>query len=134
MRHSLATAATATGKAKATIHRAIKSGKLSANFNNGVYEIDPAELHRVFAPVSIERTAIQEMRQTDTDSETALFRQEIEFLRQQLEREKELNRDLARRLDDEATERRNLTALLTHQADNKTSNGGELWRRVFKQK
>lgn len=131
MRHSLATAATATGKAKATIHRAIKSGKLSANFNNGVYEIDPAELHRVFAPVSVERPSIQEMRQSDTNNETALFKQEIEFLRQQLDREKELNRELARRLDDEAAERRNLTALLTHQTERK-SDGGALWRKVFK--
>lgn len=131
MKHSLATAAIATGKAKATIHRAVKSGKLSANFTNGVYEIDPAELHRVFAPVSIERPAIQEMRQSDTDSETALFKQEIEFLRQQLEREKELNRELARRLDEEAAERRNLTAMLTHQAERKTD-GSELWRKVFK--
>lgn len=133
MKHSLATAAIATGKAKATIHRAIKSGKLSASFNNGVYEIDPAELHRVFSPVSVERPVIQEMRQTDTDNETALFKQEIEFLRQQLEREKELNRDLARRLDDEAAERRKLTALLTDQSE-RISNASELWRKVFKQR
>lgn len=132
MRHSLATAAIATGKAKATIHRAIKSGKLSASFNNGVYEIDPSELHRVFPPVSVERLLIHEMRQTETGNETALFKQEIDFLRQQLEREKELNRDFARRLDDEAAERRNLTAMLTHQTERKTD-GGTLWRKVFKQ-
>lgn len=51
MRHTLGTAAKATGKAKSTILRAIKSGTISANkMDDGSYEIDPAELHRVFRP------------------------------------------------------------------------------------
>ena len=49
MKYTLSQAAQATGKNKATIQRAIKSGKISAPKNiSGVYEIDPAELHRVF--------------------------------------------------------------------------------------
>ena len=49
MKFTLSQAAEATGKNKATIQRAIKSGKISAPKNSsGAYEIDPAELYRVF--------------------------------------------------------------------------------------
>ena len=49
MKYTLSQAAQATGKNKATIQRAIKSGKITASKNtSGAYEIDPAELHRVF--------------------------------------------------------------------------------------
>lgn len=49
MKYTLSQAAEATGKNKATIQRAIKSGKISAPKNSsGAYEIDPSELHRVF--------------------------------------------------------------------------------------
>jgi hypothetical protein len=49
MYFTLQGAADATGKAKTTIQRAIKAGKLSANRNeNGSYAIDAAELSRVY--------------------------------------------------------------------------------------
>lgn len=49
MKYTLSQAAMATGKNKATVQRAIKSGKISAMKNpSGAYEIDPSELHRVF--------------------------------------------------------------------------------------
>lgn len=45
-------AAKAVNTSKATIHRAIKSGKLSAiRQNDGTFLIDPAELHRVYEPL-----------------------------------------------------------------------------------
>lgn len=76
MKHTLGTAALATGKSKTTIHRAIKSGKLSAFKNiDGAFEIDPAELHRVFDPV----TANSTMEQSVTPTETALIEQENAF-------------------------------------------------------
>lgn len=53
MKYTLSEAASATGKNKATIQRAIKSGKISAQKGeSGSYEIDPSELHRVFPPVA----------------------------------------------------------------------------------
>jgi predicted site-specific integrase-resolvase len=53
MKYTLSEAASATGKNKATIQRAIKSGKISApKGESGSYEIDPSELHRVFSPVA----------------------------------------------------------------------------------
>lgn len=49
MAYTLGAAARATGKSKATISRAIKSGRLSAGRDEaGGYVIDPAELHRVY--------------------------------------------------------------------------------------
>jgi excisionase family DNA binding protein len=53
MTYTVGQAAKATGRSKPTISRAIKSGTISATKNaNGSYTIDPAELHRVFPPVS----------------------------------------------------------------------------------
>ena len=52
MTFSLIKAAEESGKSKSTIHRAIKSGKLSAERNeDGSYSIDPSELARVFPAV-----------------------------------------------------------------------------------
>jgi predicted DNA-binding protein (UPF0251 family) len=46
---SLSEAATAAGIAKSTIWRAIKTGRISATrTHTGTYEVDPAELFRVF--------------------------------------------------------------------------------------
>jgi hypothetical protein len=46
--YSLGTAAKATGKAKSSILRAIKSGRISATRIDSGWSIDPAELHRIF--------------------------------------------------------------------------------------
>jgi excisionase family DNA binding protein len=71
MKHTLGTAAKATGVSKSTVYRAVKSGKLSASRNiDGEYEIDPAELHRVYEPVS-ERAEIDDMKRDATASDTA---------------------------------------------------------------
>jgi hypothetical protein len=53
MAYTLGTAAVACGVSKSTVHRAIKSGKISAQRHpDGSYTIDPAEMHRVFPPLS----------------------------------------------------------------------------------
>ena len=53
---TLGTAAKAAGVSKSTIHRAIKSGRMSARTKDGSgYQIDPAELFRVF-PASPSKT------------------------------------------------------------------------------
>jgi len=49
MRYTLGQAAKATGKSKTTIQRAVARGLISGEKGqNGEYQIDPAELHRVF--------------------------------------------------------------------------------------
>tara|TARA_R110000796_G_C14442488_1_gene422480 strand:- start:441 stop:830 length:390 start_codon:yes stop_codon:yes gene_type:complete len=45
---TLGTAARHVGKSKPTISKAIKDGKLSATKVNGVYQIEPSELSRVY--------------------------------------------------------------------------------------
>jgi hypothetical protein len=138
MKHSLASAATATGISKSTIYRAIKSGKISASFEDGVYKIDPSELHRVFEPVSEKHFMKDEMTQTETGDETALLQLEIDFLKQQLARERNFVESLERRLDESDNERRRLTLLLTHQQKQspvekaKSSDENHLWKRIFK--
>jgi hypothetical protein len=51
MPYTLGQAAKASGRSKATIHRAVRSGRLSASRGeDGGWLIDPAELHRVYPP------------------------------------------------------------------------------------
>ncbi|MGP0091148.1 MAG: hypothetical protein ACLPKB_14485 [Xanthobacteraceae bacterium] len=58
--YTLGTAATAAGLSKSTIHRAIKAGRISATKNDtGDWSIDPAELHRVFPPVTDEPVPLE---------------------------------------------------------------------------
>ena len=54
MAYTLGAAAKASGKSKATISKAIKSGRLSAlKDETGVYQIEPAELNRVY-PLNVD--------------------------------------------------------------------------------
>ena len=60
MPYSLKQAADATGRTKPTLLRAIQTGKISAKkTETGEWEIDPAELHRIYPPVTqgVTRTA-----------------------------------------------------------------------------
>ena len=139
MKHSLTSAATATGISKSTIYRAIKSGKMSAVFEDGVYKIDPAELHRVFSPVSVERVMKEEVTQSETVGETSLLKLEVEFLKQQLERERDFVKSLERRLDESDAERRKLTKLLTFQQEqpakvqeHSVKKENKLWKKLFR--
>lgn len=51
--YTLGAAAKATGKSKATISKALKSGRISGHKgDDGVFHIDPSELHRVYPPIS----------------------------------------------------------------------------------
>lgn len=53
MVYTLGEAAKVTGKSKATISKAIKSGRISAvKDDTGTFRIDPSELHRVYPPIS----------------------------------------------------------------------------------
>lgn len=68
MAYTLGEAAKATGKSKATISKAIKTGRISAaKDETGTFHIDPSELHRVYPPtVSSE----QELTPTYTEVNT----------------------------------------------------------------
>lgn len=70
MVYTLGEAAKATGKSKATISKAIKNGRISAQKDEtGTFQIDPSELHRVYQPtVYSERNTTPENTQESTDT------------------------------------------------------------------
>ncbi|MCP4228668.1 MAG: hypothetical protein GY771_00780, partial [bacterium] len=119
----LGQAAKETGKAKATISKAIKSGKLSAIKNDrGGYDIDPAELFRVY-PANSNKTVDEppKSERQETPSELVELRAKVNSLQEQSKQAQETVEDLRRRLDESERERRQkdgaLTALLTDQRD-----------------
>lgn len=84
---SLGEAARQAGVAKTTIHRAVKSGKISAQKkDDGTYSIDPAELFRVYRPEKQVKTVTAEQKVTpyetpETAREIALLREMIDELK-----------------------------------------------------
>src|SRR5216110_548514 len=111
---SLLEAATSTGKTKPTILKAIKRGRLSAAKDEaGQWQLDPAELFRVYPPVndlgSREETRFPRAGAIELDA----VKRERDLLHAQVD-------DLRRRLDQSEQERREkdrqLTALLTDQS------------------
>ena len=116
MSYTLNDAAKATGKSKTTIHRAVKSGKISASkLENGAYSIDPSELHRVFPRVTQERQeerseAIQTERQGNT---LGTLRMQLQSIEKERERERQqLQETIVDLREDRDKWRQQATALL----------------------
>jgi hypothetical protein len=86
MSYSLKQAAEATGKTKPTILRAIKANKISAQKDvHGQWQIDPAELHRVYKP--IDEPERETLNSSNTlEREVALLREVIADLREDRDR------------------------------------------------
>lgn len=111
MAYTLGAAARATGKSKATISRAIKSGRLSAARDGfGGYSIEPAELHRVYPATGNATSAVQRSdTATDRDPapslETVALQRLIDEKDARIADQAETITDLRKRLD-------SLTALL----------------------
>jgi hypothetical protein len=128
MAYSLLQAARAAGRTKSTIHRAIKTGRLSAlRTESGGYSIDPAELQRVYPPSrSNDRSNGQgdDSQRLAGQGGTGFERREIALLREQLADRDTTIRDLRTRLDSEVEERRRLLALLTDRRP--------WWRRLWR--
>lgn len=121
MAYTLTQAAEATGKSKSTLLRAIQSSKISAmrDETGKGWLIEPAELHRLYPPVTAQRANDAPMTHHATSDEIITLRRELALLSEERDRERsqlqERIDDLTRRLDDEAAERRRLTAILTDQ-------------------
>jgi excisionase family DNA binding protein len=128
MSYTLGAAARTTGKSKATIHRAIKSGRLSAaRTDRGGWLIEAAELQRVFPETG---AATVPMRQSATGNGTAATTapgspETVALERLLAEREATI-RDLRTRLDAAAELQRTTLALLTDQSRR------PWWRRWFR--
>lgn len=105
MEYTLNGAAKATGKGKSTLHRALKSGKLSARRTEaGVYLIDAAELARVFPVERAGPSPWDNAGRNDTPPEqpgtpVAVLEVQVEMLEAQLARERDTVDDLRKRLD-----------------------------------
>jgi hypothetical protein len=121
---TLGEAAKVSTVTKSAISKAIKNGRMSAlKDDKGHYQIDPAELYRVF-PVNIGNSQVSvESVQQETYKETSGLHATVEHLREILAEIKSERDDLRHRLDKESEERRDaqtkLTALLTHQPEPK---------------
>jgi hypothetical protein len=116
-------AADHTGKSKAAILKAIKTGRLSASKDGvGEWKIDPSELFRVYqsAPTDLANSApAHTTEHTGLAVELGAVREKLATLEQERQRERHQHEatidDLRRRLDAEAGERMRLTAILTDQ-------------------
>lgn len=115
-------AAKAAKKSKAALLDAIKNGRLSAPKDElGRYQIDPAELFRVYPPNQPENQQENRNRPPPEPRETGILQATVEHLRELLRQVEGERDDLRRRLDTEGEERRRvqsqLTALLTDQRE-----------------
>jgi hypothetical protein len=89
---SLSEAATAAGIAKSTIWRAIKTGRISATRTyTGTYEVDPAELFRVFparpkdGDLKQAATAIAPIAMAALEAQIGALKEVSSLLKEQLE-------------------------------------------------
>ena len=121
-------AAKEIGKATSTVTTAIKQGRLSALKNdNGSFEIEPAELFRVFPPKPTNQTRQDpEDKTIERANDNGALHVEIKYLGEQVEdlkarlttTEKRLDYEreiLENRCEAERAERLKITALLEHQ-------------------
>ena len=136
--YTLGQAARAVGKAKSTISRDVKSGKISAARNpDGSVSIDPAELHRVYpaTPATGSGNGLSNDSQPLQSGAGTVWEREIALLRDRLADKADVIEDLRRRLDAEAEERRRLTMLLADQRPTATPPAAEpprsAWRRFL---
>lgn len=129
MTYTLNEAAKATGKSKTTIHRALKSGKVSATKTaTGAYAIEPAELHRVFPIVPAERNEERSARNSEEHRRNDLgtLRIQLESVEKERERERQqLQETIADLRDDRDRWRQQATALL----EDKRPRG--FWKKLF---
>jgi len=145
---TLGEASKVTTVTKSAISKAIKNGRMSASKDDkGQYQIDPAELYRVFPVNTGNSRATVESVQQETGIETSGLHATVEHLRELLAEIKSERDDLRSRLDRESEERREaqtkLTALLTHQPEPKAdhppppnaepepASKGKLWNKLF---
>lgn len=113
MVYTLGEAARATGKSKATISKAIKNGRISAQKDEtGTFHIDPSELHRVYPPTvsrEQEETPINTSENIDNDGTIRELRARLEAAQERLADKETVIDDLR---EDRNKWRQQATALL----------------------
>ena len=130
--YSLKQAADAVGRGKPAILKAIKSGRISAHKDdNGQWQIDPAELHRVYPMLTGNGSGSETGEREEIVRSLSKLDREIELLRERLGEKDELIADLR-------TERDRLLAVIETQAtqvkqltDERPAQHRSWWRRLF---
>src|SRR3954470_6194299 len=132
MPYSLKQAADATGRTKPTILRAIQTGKISAKKSEmGEWEIEPAELHRVYPPIAagvtrtdrpdaeatVELLLLRQELAAQAERLTALQEERDRERRQLTERIIELRDQLATSEEERREKDRQLNTFLTDQSE-----------------
>jgi hypothetical protein len=124
MAYTLGEAAKAVNKSKATISKAIKSGKISAIRNeDGSFSIEAVELHRVYP---VHTTPTVEGEQYSTPTSTGVNDKELIELRVKLEAAQQRITDLE---EDREHWRQQANRLLSSPPSNSPPKG--FWKRVF---
>lgn len=98
---SLSQAAAETGKSKSVISRAIESGKISAKRDGNRFEIDPAELFRVFdRNEDKERSETNDWNKPEPHMEQLIdsLKEQIRMLKDDRDHWRELSVDLASKI------------------------------------
>lgn len=126
MVYTLGEAAKATGKSKATISKAIKSGRISAiKDETGTFQIAPSELHRVYQPtVHYEHQETPKLT-AENDKDSGIIRElqaHLQAVRERLEDKETVIADLR---EDRDKWRQQATALLP---DHRPKG---LWKKIF---
>lgn len=122
-------AAIAVGMSKAGIIRAIHTGKLSATRNtNQQFVIDPAELFRVYDPVSTTDNLSWQVADNSTPTQSDPG-EKLAMLERIIRDKDDVIADLRGRLDEEAEERRRLTLILTDKSQQSAPRSW--WQRLF---
>lgn len=127
MVYTLGEAAKAVGKSKATISKAIKSGRISAEKQpNGSYRIEPVELHRVY-PTTPHETV--DGKPLNTPNETDVNTREFIELSVKLKAAEQRIRDLE---EDRDQWRQQANRLLTRNEEDATKGKIQgFWGRLF---
>ncbi len=116
MPYTLGQAAKATGKQKSTLLDAIRKGRISAAKDDfGRYQIDPAELHRVYPP-NPASVRLEHEETPPNPYKTTLLEEKIRFLERELARLERVENDLRTDRDHWREEAQQVRRMLTDQS------------------
>jgi len=134
MKYTLREAAKAAGKDRATISRALKKGTVSGTKDaHGQWQIEPAELHRVYPMAqqdnTLRTTDDAQVRNSSLESDNRVLQAEIEAAKGRIE-DLEIERDKWHR----AFEQQQETAAnaLRQLEDQRQKESRGFWSRLFK--
>lgn len=141
MAYSIGEAAKAVGLSKSTLSRAIKNGRISAvRRDDGSYSIEPAELHRVYPPLSRatgDATGSDPVNDAQRNpskkpNEAEVLKVQLDAVCEKLRDRDETIADLRNRLDQSETERREAHARVVGLlSDQRHSTRPSFWSRLF---